>query len=59
MSANSATKSFRAKIQTDFSDSDVDNFDDFDSKTSVISNAGQIDTDTKAIETGIVILIVD
>jgi hypothetical protein len=53
----SAIKSFRAKIQTDFSDSDVENFDDCDPKRSTFSNADQIDTDTRAIETGMYSLI--
>ena len=41
----SSIKSFRAKIQDDFSDSDVENFDDCDSKRSTISNCGQSDKD--------------
>ena len=42
----SSFKSFRAKIQNDFSDSDCENFDDCDSKRSPNSNAGQIDENT-------------
>ena len=42
----SSFKSFRAKIQDDFSDSDCENFDDCDSKRSTNSNAGQIDEKT-------------
>ena len=42
----SSIKSFRAKIQDDFSDSDIEIFDDCDSKRSTNSNAGQIDEKT-------------
>ena len=42
----SSIKSFRAKIQNDFSDSDCESFDDTDSKRSTNSNAGQIDEKT-------------
>ena len=42
----SSFKSFRAKIQDNFSDSDRENFDVCDSKRSTNSNAGQIDEKT-------------
>ena len=42
----SSIKSFRAKIQDDFSDSDIEKFDDCDSKRSTNSNAGPIDEKT-------------